>query len=231
MAADPPIWTCRARPGTSSASASARRPPCVLVTDLRGREIQHVIVPTAGRGRGRERRAMAGRPDRAGRKSAEGPLRQIVAAVPGRVRDGTEIFGPAESMEDLRGLGPPASRRGHGRRPRAPRQRRQRVLARNPHRGRHHQERRSLQRQHHPELRQLHGSRARPGAYARLRRHRRALLRSRRRDPRRAAEHQQVSSGSLANGDSTWSASKTSGWNRTTRPRTPRWWRRSPRRS
>jgi predicted NBD/HSP70 family sugar kinase len=38
-------------------------------------------------------------------KSAEGPLRQIVVAVPGRVRTGTEIFGPAEAMKTFAGSG------------------------------------------------------------------------------------------------------------------------------
>ncbi|MGI5371918.1 ROK family transcriptional regulator [Streptomyces iakyrus] len=75
----------------------------VLVTDLRGREIQHLTVPTA------EHQEVTA----AARwlvdlivqaaESAQGPLRQIVAAVPGRVRDGKEIFGPAESMKIFAG--------------------------------------------------------------------------------------------------------------------------------
>ncbi|MFJ4817726.1 ROK family transcriptional regulator [Streptomyces sp. NPDC088801] len=77
----------------------------VLVTDLRGREIQRVTVPTAAH----EEVGDAARwlvdliAQAAG--SAQGPLRQIVAAVPGRVRGGTEIFGPAESMKTLAGSG------------------------------------------------------------------------------------------------------------------------------
>lgn len=78
---------------------------CVLVVDLRGREVKHVIVPTV-------------EDDQVGvaaewlvdliaqtSGSAEGPLRQIVAAVPGRVRNGTEIFGPAESRKIFAGSG------------------------------------------------------------------------------------------------------------------------------
>jgi predicted NBD/HSP70 family sugar kinase len=77
----------------------------VLVTDLRGREIQHVTVPTAAHQEVEDAArwlvdliAQAARP-------AQGPLRQIVAAVPGRVRGGTEIFGPAESMKIFAGSG------------------------------------------------------------------------------------------------------------------------------
>lgn len=77
----------------------------VLVTDLRGREIQHVTVPTVDHqeveGAARwlvDLIAQAAR-------SAQGPLRQIVVAVPGRVQGGTEIFGPAESMTIFEGSG------------------------------------------------------------------------------------------------------------------------------
>lgn len=78
---------------------------CVLVTDLRGREIVHAIVPTLEE-------------DEVGRaaewltdliaqtsESAQGPVRQIVAAVPGQVRNGSEIFGPAESRKIFAGSG------------------------------------------------------------------------------------------------------------------------------
>lgn len=75
----------------------------VLVTDLRGREVQHMTVPTPDHDEVQAAAAwlvdliaQAGAP-------AKGPLRQIVAAVPGRVRDGTEIFGPAESMKIFAG--------------------------------------------------------------------------------------------------------------------------------
>lgn len=75
----------------------------VLATDLRGREIQHVIVPTANHDDvGKAAAWLAGLIAGAG-QSAEGPLRQVVVAVPGRVRDGGEIFGPAESMTYLAG--------------------------------------------------------------------------------------------------------------------------------
>jgi predicted NBD/HSP70 family sugar kinase len=76
---------------------------CVLVTDLRGRELQHVIVPTLDEEEVRSAAlwlvdliAQTGR-------SAEGPVRQIVAAVPGRVRRGREIFGPADSRKIFAG--------------------------------------------------------------------------------------------------------------------------------
>ncbi|WP_010046997.1 MULTISPECIES: ROK family transcriptional regulator [Streptomyces] len=77
----------------------------VLVTDLRGREIQHVTVPTADHQEVEDAaRWLVDLIERAAR-SAQGPLRQIVAAVPGRVRNGTEIFGPAESMKIFAGSG------------------------------------------------------------------------------------------------------------------------------
>jgi predicted NBD/HSP70 family sugar kinase len=71
---------------------------CVLVADLRGREIRHVLVPTADHQQaGDAAEWLAGLVADAG-GPAEGPLRQVVAAVPGRVRGGTEILGPAEPM-------------------------------------------------------------------------------------------------------------------------------------
>jgi predicted NBD/HSP70 family sugar kinase/biotin operon repressor len=71
---------------------------CVLVTDLRGREIHHVTVPTEGHDEVRAGAEwLVGLIAKAS-GSAQGPLRQVVAAVPGRVRNGKEIFGPAESM-------------------------------------------------------------------------------------------------------------------------------------
>lgn len=74
-----------------------------LVTDLRGREIEHVIVPTVAHHDVNS--AAVWLVDLIARacESAEGPLRQIVAAVPGRVRNGREIFGPAESMKVFAG--------------------------------------------------------------------------------------------------------------------------------
>jgi len=78
---------------------------CVLVADLRGREVQHVIVPTVDHHEVRNAAAWLVDLMAEASESAEGPLRQIVAAVPGRVRTGTEIFGPAESMKIFAGSG------------------------------------------------------------------------------------------------------------------------------
>jgi predicted NBD/HSP70 family sugar kinase len=74
-----------------------------MVTDLRGREIEHVIVPTVDHPDVGS--AAVWLVDLIARacESAEGPLRQIVAAVPGRVRDGREVLGPAESMATFAG--------------------------------------------------------------------------------------------------------------------------------
>jgi len=78
---------------------------CVLVADLRGREVQHVIVPTVDHQEVKKAAEwlvdLMAEPS----KSAEGPLRQIVVAVPGRVRTGTEIFGLAEAMKTYAGSG------------------------------------------------------------------------------------------------------------------------------
>lgn len=75
----------------------------VLVTDLRGREIQHVTVPTADhQDVGDAARWLVDLVEQTA-VSAQGPLRQLVVAVPGRVRDGMEIFGPAESMRIFAG--------------------------------------------------------------------------------------------------------------------------------
>ncbi|MEU0202344.1 MULTISPECIES: ROK family transcriptional regulator [unclassified Streptomyces] len=77
----------------------------VVVTDLRGREVQHVTVPTPDhQDVGEAARWLVDLVDRTA-ASAQGPLRQLVAAVPGRVRDGKEIFGPAESMRIFAGSG------------------------------------------------------------------------------------------------------------------------------
>lgn len=72
---------------------------CVLVTDLRGREVEHVIVPTLDEEQEHVGTAAQWLVDLIARTSgsAQGPVRQIVAAVPGRVRNGREIYGPAES--------------------------------------------------------------------------------------------------------------------------------------
>ncbi|GGT86561.1 ROK family transcriptional regulator [Streptomyces coeruleorubidus] len=95
-------------PGTTGHVAGVSfgaRTTGVLVTDLRGREIQHVTVPTADHHEVQD--AARWLVDLIGQaaRSAQGPLRQVVAAVPGRVRGGTEIFGPAQSMKIFAGTG------------------------------------------------------------------------------------------------------------------------------
>ncbi|WP_206791954.1 ROK family transcriptional regulator [Amycolatopsis sp. MtRt-6] len=98
--------TCLDIPGTTGHVAGVSfgaQTTGVLVSDLRGREIQHVIVPTANHDdAGKAAAWLAGLVAGASRPAA-GPLRQVVVAVPGRVRDGGEIFGPAESMTYLAG--------------------------------------------------------------------------------------------------------------------------------
>ena len=77
----------------------------VLVADLRGREVQHVVVPTPDhRGVANAAEWLVGLMAEAS-GPAEGPLRQVVVAVPGRVRGGTEIFGPASSTQVFSGDG------------------------------------------------------------------------------------------------------------------------------
>ncbi|HEY5785939.1 MAG TPA: ROK family transcriptional regulator [Microlunatus sp.] len=78
---------------------------CVLVADLRGREVQHVIVPTVDHQEVRGAAEWLVDLMAETSKAAEGPLRQIVVAVPGRVRTGTEILGPAEAMRTFAGSG------------------------------------------------------------------------------------------------------------------------------
>ena len=75
----------------------------VLVTGLRGREIQQVTVPTADHQEVADAARWLVDLIAQAAQSAQGPLRQIVVAVPGRVRGGTEIFGPAESMKIFAG--------------------------------------------------------------------------------------------------------------------------------
>lgn len=78
---------------------------CVLAADLRGREVHHVIVPTVDHTEvGKAAEWLVGLVTETSR-SARGPLRQVVVAVPGRVLDGTEIFGPAEAMKIYAGSG------------------------------------------------------------------------------------------------------------------------------
>ena len=78
---------------------------CLLVADLRGREVQHIIVPTVDHQEVGTAAAWLVDLMAEASQSAEGPLRQVVVAVPGRVRTGTEIFGPADSMKIFAGSG------------------------------------------------------------------------------------------------------------------------------
>ncbi|MGW2572912.1 ROK family transcriptional regulator [Streptomyces sp. NPDC001537] len=75
----------------------------VLVTDLRGREIGHVIVPTVEHhdvpAAGRWLVDLIAQTS----ASARGPLRQVVVALPAHVRDGTEVFRPADPMKIFSG--------------------------------------------------------------------------------------------------------------------------------
>ena len=78
---------------------------CVLVADLRGREVHHVLVPTVDHQDVEKAAEWLVDLMTEASRSAEGPLRQVVVAVPGRVRTGTEIFGPAEGMRPFAGSG------------------------------------------------------------------------------------------------------------------------------
>ncbi len=78
---------------------------CVLVSDLRGREIQHVLVPTVGHREARKAAEWLVALMADASRSADGRLRQIVVAVPGRVRAGAEISGPPEAMKSFAGSG------------------------------------------------------------------------------------------------------------------------------
>jgi predicted NBD/HSP70 family sugar kinase len=75
----------------------------VLVTDLRGREIGHVIVPTVEHhdvpAAGRWLVDLIAQTS----ASARGPLRQVVVALPAHVRDGVEVFRPADPMKIFSG--------------------------------------------------------------------------------------------------------------------------------
>ncbi|MFF8940193.1 ROK family protein [Streptomyces paradoxus] len=77
----------------------------VLVTDLRGREIESVVAPTVEHpdipAAGRWLADLIART----RASARGPLRQIVVALPAHVRDGAEVFRPADPMTIFSGSG------------------------------------------------------------------------------------------------------------------------------
>jgi predicted NBD/HSP70 family sugar kinase len=77
-------------PGTAGhivGIAFGARTTCVLVTDLRGREIRHVIVPSLEGGNGEATAEWLVALIVETSDSAQGPLRQIVAALPGRVNN------------------------------------------------------------------------------------------------------------------------------------------------
>lgn len=69
------------------------RTTCVLVTDLRGREVRHVIVPSLEDGDATTTAEWLADVIVETSDSAQGPLRQIVIALPGRVRHGTKRSG------------------------------------------------------------------------------------------------------------------------------------------
>ena len=77
------------------------RTTCVLVTDLRGREVKHIVVPTLEGGDVGTTAEWLVDLIVETSDSAEGPLRQIVAAMPGRVPNGTNWSGTPESRKIL----------------------------------------------------------------------------------------------------------------------------------
>jgi len=74
------------------------RTTCVLVTDMRGREIRHIIVPSPVGDAGTTAEWLVDLIVET-TDSAEGPLRQIVAALPGRVPNSTNWSGTPESRK------------------------------------------------------------------------------------------------------------------------------------
>jgi predicted NBD/HSP70 family sugar kinase/biotin operon repressor len=78
---------------------------CVLVADLRGREVRHVLVPTVGHQEASPAAEWLVALLADASRSAEGPLRQIVVAVPGRVMAGTEVSGRPQAMKAFAGSG------------------------------------------------------------------------------------------------------------------------------
>ena len=75
------------------------RTTCVLVTDLRGREVKHIVVPSLEGGDVGTTAEWLVDLIVETSDSAEGPLRQIVAAMPGRVPNGTNWSGTPESRK------------------------------------------------------------------------------------------------------------------------------------
>jgi predicted NBD/HSP70 family sugar kinase/biotin operon repressor len=78
---------------------------CVLAADLRGREVQHVLVPTVDHREATKAAEWLADLMAQARGPAGGPLRQVVVAVPGRVRAGAELLGPPEAMKAFAGSG------------------------------------------------------------------------------------------------------------------------------
>jgi predicted NBD/HSP70 family sugar kinase len=70
-----------------------------MVTDLRGREVRHVIVPSLDEGDAETTAEWLVDLIVETSDSPEGPLRQIVTAVPGRVRSGTKWSGTPEAKK------------------------------------------------------------------------------------------------------------------------------------
>jgi predicted NBD/HSP70 family sugar kinase/biotin operon repressor len=79
------------------------RTTCVLTTDLRGREIAHVLLPTVDHQEVRAAAAWLVDLMADARQPAEGPLRQVVVAVPGQLRDPQGLLGPAEGKRAFAG--------------------------------------------------------------------------------------------------------------------------------
>jgi predicted NBD/HSP70 family sugar kinase len=75
------------------------RTTCVLVTDLRGREIRHIIVPSSEDGDVGTTAEWLVDLIVETTACAEGPLRQLVAALPGRVPNGTNWPGTPKSRK------------------------------------------------------------------------------------------------------------------------------------
>ncbi|WP_458114199.1 hypothetical protein M1D88_09085 [Arthrobacter sp. R1-13] len=91
-------------PGTAGhivGIAFGARTTCVLVTDLRGREVRHVIVPSLEGKDGAITAQWLVDLIVETSDSAEGPLRQIVAALPGRFVSGSNSSAGSESSKIL----------------------------------------------------------------------------------------------------------------------------------
>lgn len=75
----------------------------VLVTDLRGREYVKESYPTPAFPSTAEAAAWLGDQIERASSTADGPLRQVVVAVPARVRNGTDVSRPTAPMKMLEG--------------------------------------------------------------------------------------------------------------------------------